>query len=1017
MVFCLKVLLLALINAKCFALKIKYFDVPPVAENAKPVVLHCDYDLEGKDLKCVKFLKDYMEFYRYCPGHSPPARQYETKGVYQDVDRSNATHVYLSRVDIHSDGVFVCQVSTKAPSFARVRSERLMRVYILPQQSVSITGFTDNYQINDTIDVTCVSGYGRPLPYLNWFINDYMALGHQLVIHPAKVDSGLQNNELGLRFKLLPEFFYNGIVKLTCKSTIGMLDEFETTTWIINGAQVKTGSFSTYWSARQPDNREPPKIIGVRRQYRVNEVLNINCISAAKDARLIWSIDDRPVRRDSLILYDNGNSGHTMLGLHLVMEEHHIKPQGIKIKCLALIPRTISEEQTSVEVRLKEPNLVDLPSSTITYSSIENAEKENTSNEEVFTNDDSIGNEIDVSDEVQTISPRDANNEIFGFNQPIVNTEASDQDTITPDKSTAKEFGPESKPSNDTESINDDINSEITQTPELVITTQNKVEEESHQNEHIVSSAAIVVNIEGEVIPIELSTVTEASIKDSEQSSATNIPITATDGIEVESVSSDDIESSFSDITTEKIESQNSEIPDETVATNTEDINTPIELSSVTVVSMLVSEESSTSSIPMITSDGIEVESVTTSDIGTSISNIMADTTTSQDSEPIPSDEFVLQSTTSSTVSNSEDFESEFPDVTVATNTEDEVIPIESSTFTEASMLASEETSTTSIPIVTSDGNEVESITSVDIGHTISDLIDDTTPSQDSEPMTSDGFLSQSSTVSDSEDSKSEIPDVTVATNTEEKVIPIESSTLTEVSKLVSDETSAASTPMITSNVNEVESITSVDIGRTISDLIDDTTPSQDPEPITSDEFVSQSSDSSTVSSLIKDSFEISDPSQGSSISSEEQVLADEPPTLPLITPEDLIAQEIGSEVQGTHLIDIESTVDGINIDITQTSESVIVTQSTNSGAPEDEEVFSTSTTYNTEREEQQMSTEPPMISDVILNDGLDETSIEHVTPVAMTNPMQNRANYKCASFILISVVASYNLIFVRASS
>ena len=42
---------------------------------------------------------------------------------------SNMTHVYLSRTDLESEGVYSCEVSSEAPFFSTVKAEKQMKVY------------------------------------------------------------------------------------------------------------------------------------------------------------------------------------------------------------------------------------------------------------------------------------------------------------------------------------------------------------------------------------------------------------------------------------------------------------------------------------------------------------------------------------------------------------------------------------------------------------------------------------------------------------------------------------------------------------------------------------------------------------------------------------------------------------------------------------------------------------------------------------------------------------------------
>ena len=73
----------------CLSLRIVRFEVPSAVAKGQPVVLHCNYDLEGDELYSVKYYKDYVEFYRYLPNDEPRAAQkFKLKGAYVDVSYS-----------------------------------------------------------------------------------------------------------------------------------------------------------------------------------------------------------------------------------------------------------------------------------------------------------------------------------------------------------------------------------------------------------------------------------------------------------------------------------------------------------------------------------------------------------------------------------------------------------------------------------------------------------------------------------------------------------------------------------------------------------------------------------------------------------------------------------------------------------------------------------------------------------------------------------------------------------------
>lgn len=67
------------------ALKIKRLVVPSNVEEGKNVILKCEYELEGKELYSLRWLKGDLEFYRYSPDSYQPIAIFDTKGIQVDV--------------------------------------------------------------------------------------------------------------------------------------------------------------------------------------------------------------------------------------------------------------------------------------------------------------------------------------------------------------------------------------------------------------------------------------------------------------------------------------------------------------------------------------------------------------------------------------------------------------------------------------------------------------------------------------------------------------------------------------------------------------------------------------------------------------------------------------------------------------------------------------------------------------------------------------------------------------------
>ena len=107
---------------------IRHLEVPNSVPKGSPVLMHCDF--EEANLYSVKWYKNYVEFYRYVPSSTQrPAQEFRLRGVHLDLNLCNISHVYLTKVDLDSEGVYACEVSEDGPFFATGRMQKQMKVY------------------------------------------------------------------------------------------------------------------------------------------------------------------------------------------------------------------------------------------------------------------------------------------------------------------------------------------------------------------------------------------------------------------------------------------------------------------------------------------------------------------------------------------------------------------------------------------------------------------------------------------------------------------------------------------------------------------------------------------------------------------------------------------------------------------------------------------------------------------------------------------------------------------------
>lgn len=198
-------------------------NLPPYRKPGETAQLHCDYDLGNDTLYAVKWYKDDEEFYRYVAKERPPASSHNVDGVSVDVRESNSKLVSLRSVTLRSGGLYRCEVSAEAPSFASAQSEARMEVISLPTDDPTITGVESQYQIGDEINLNCTSSKSYPASVLHWYINEHQVTSNKALIRytkPERPEQGLRTTVLGLRFTLNQRHFLGGSMSVKCVASL-----------------------------------------------------------------------------------------------------------------------------------------------------------------------------------------------------------------------------------------------------------------------------------------------------------------------------------------------------------------------------------------------------------------------------------------------------------------------------------------------------------------------------------------------------------------------------------------------------------------------------------------------------------------------------------------------------------------------------------------------------------------------------------------------------------------------------
>lgn len=184
--------------------------------------LECEYELGEDTLYSVKWYKDHEEFYRYMPKSRPPQHSYRLEGLHVDLSLSDSRKVVLRALNLKSSGLYRCEVSAEAPSFASAQSESRMEVVYLPKEDPLITGVELQYQIGDEINLNCTSGKSHPASILHWYINEQQVVSTEaLVRYPPVIHRhSLVSSTLGLRFILSSRHFLGGSMRVKCVAAV-----------------------------------------------------------------------------------------------------------------------------------------------------------------------------------------------------------------------------------------------------------------------------------------------------------------------------------------------------------------------------------------------------------------------------------------------------------------------------------------------------------------------------------------------------------------------------------------------------------------------------------------------------------------------------------------------------------------------------------------------------------------------------------------------------------------------------
>ncbi|XP_041976590.1 uncharacterized protein LOC121731287 [Aricia agestis] len=193
--------LLSLLVKESLPLRIVRVSVPSYRVRGQPAQLDCMFELGDDSLYSVKWYRDNEEFYRYMPKYDPPKHAYKLEGIKVDLSKSDDRKVVLHQVTLKSSGLYRCEVSAEAPSFASAAGEGRMEVIYLPREGPRITGNEEENRRGESLFLNCTSGRSYPAAVLSWDIDGEKVTDPNLLVEypPTQHLHGLLSTALGLR--------------------------------------------------------------------------------------------------------------------------------------------------------------------------------------------------------------------------------------------------------------------------------------------------------------------------------------------------------------------------------------------------------------------------------------------------------------------------------------------------------------------------------------------------------------------------------------------------------------------------------------------------------------------------------------------------------------------------------------------------------------------------------------------------------------------------------------------------
>ncbi|KAL3283084.1 hypothetical protein HHI36_006241 [Cryptolaemus montrouzieri] len=142
------------------AVRLNRIVVPATGYSEKSLTLNCEFDLEGDELRSVKWFKDSEEFFRYMPNEIPKTISHRISGVQVDPGRTRCTDnsclIVLNNLSSSSSsGRYQCEVTALHSEYRMAMKSS--KVQIEESKGFRITNFTATtlYNTNKELELYC----------------------------------------------------------------------------------------------------------------------------------------------------------------------------------------------------------------------------------------------------------------------------------------------------------------------------------------------------------------------------------------------------------------------------------------------------------------------------------------------------------------------------------------------------------------------------------------------------------------------------------------------------------------------------------------------------------------------------------------------------------------------------------------------------------------------------------------------------------------------------------------------